>query len=404
MIYKYQAYGLNRQVAEGTIEAASVKVAEDTLYQAGYKYVLNLEALSPRLNIRQFLPSFFGVKTDEIINFSRQLALFIEGGSSLRTSLELLHDQADKPALKDVIAGIIGKLEGGNSFSQAVKDYPHVFPHSYWQVVQSSEKSGDLDKGLRQIAAYLENRAKIAGKIRRALAYPIFVICLAIGVIVLLVTTVLPSLVKLFDSYQTALPPITVIALSLLNFILDYKFLLLVVILSIVVTIILISRFPPGKIFLDRLALKLPVVGPIAIENTMGHFCRTASMLLTAGLPLPNILDISIQSVSGNQIVLRSFTKLKEKLLQGDGLATPLAQDPLFPKMMVRMVGVGEKTGTLDASMGTLATYYEEHTEKKIQSLIALIEPVLTVVIGMGIAFIMISMVLPIYTVIKHVR
>jgi type IV pilus assembly protein PilC len=404
MIFKYNAYDMNKQIAEGSIEAVSEKAAEEALYQAGYKYVLNLQSRSPRQSIRQLLPSLFGVKPADIIDFSRQLASFIEAGTSLRTALDLLSDQAEKSALKEVISGLIEKLESGNSLSQAFKSYPHVFPQSYWQVIQSSEKSGELEKGLRQIAAYMENRSKITGKIQRALAYPAFVILLAIGVVILLVTTVLPPMLKLFSSFQTALPPVTLFAIGLMNFILDYKFQILIFFIVIILTIVLLYRLPAGRLAIDRFILRFPVIGPIIVGHNMGHFCQTVSMLLPAGIPLPGIMDIAIQSLSGNRVILKSFTNIKERLMQGEGLAKPMSADKLFPRMMVRMITVGEQTGTLDTSLDTLSAYYQEHTDKKIQTLIALIEPALTVAIGIGVAFIMVAMVLPIYTVISHVR
>jgi type IV pilus assembly protein PilC len=404
MIYKYQAYDMNQNVAGGTIEAVSEKAAEDALYQAGFKYVLNLRTRPVHRDLRHLLPSLYGLKNEDIVDFSRQLASFMEAGSSLRTSLELLRDQAAKPAMKEVIDGIIEKVESGSSLSQAVKSYPRAFSHSYWQVIQSCEKMGEMEKGLRQMAAYLENRSKITGKIQHALAYPVFVICLAIGVVILLVTTVLPPMLKLFSSFQADLPRITLFALSLLNFILDYKLLILASIILLAGASLAVSRFNSGKRLIDRLILGTPVFGKIVVEHNMGHFCRTAAMLLESGIPLPEIMDITLQTLGGNRVVLQSFSRVRERLVQGEGLARPMAAEKLFPRMMVRMVTVGEQTGTLDTALATLAAYFQEHEEKKIQSLVGMIEPAITVAIGIGIAFIMVSMVLPIYTIINHVR
>jgi type IV pilus assembly protein PilC len=399
MIYKYQAYNPDQQVAEGTIEAVSEKMAEEALYRAGYKYVLNLQSSSPRPSISRLLPSIYGVKTADIIDFSRQLAAFLESGSSLHTSLDLLYDQANRESLKNVIAGIIQKLEQGASFSQSIKEFPEVFPDSYRQVIRSSEKTGELGKGLLQIAGYLENKAVISDKIKRALAYPAFVILLAIGVIVLLVTTVLPPILKLFDSFQTALPPVTRFALAIINVFTTGKFQILLAILLIAAVLILLYRMPKGRLALDRLMLKLPVLGTVITHHNLGLFCRTASMLFKSGLPLPAIMDVAIQTTGKNQAVFLALNHLKEKLMQGEGLAKPMADDSFFPRMMVRMIAVGEQTGTLDSALDTLADYYEKQTSKKIQSLIALIEPTLTIVIGIGIAFIMYSMIIPIYSI-----
>jgi type IV pilus assembly protein PilC len=404
MIYKYQASRSDQQVMEGTIEAASEKVAEEALYQAGFKYVLDLRAGQPGLNLQQMVPTLFGVKTADIIDFSRQLASFLESGSSLHTSLDLLYDQATRPSLKTVIGGIIRKLEQGASFSQAVKEYPDVFPDSYWQIIQSGEKTGELGKGLLQIAAYMENRAAINDQIKRSLAYPVFVICLAVGVVVLLVTTVLPSILKMFASFQTALPPATRLALAFINFFSAFKFQILIGLLLVAGVLVLISRVQAGRLALDRFMLKIPVVGTLIKQHNLAVFCRTASMLFQAGLPLPAIMDVAIQTTGRNRVILLTLNHLKEKLMQGEGLARPMAADSFFPRMMVRMIAVGEQTGTLDSALNTLADYFEKTTGKKIHSLIGLIEPALTIAIGIGIAFIMYSMIIPIYSIMGNMH
>ncbi|MBN1191932.1 MAG: type II secretion system F family protein, partial [Dehalococcoidales bacterium] len=365
--------------------------------QAGYKYVLNLQSRAPRQSLSQLIPSLYGVKTADIIDFSRQLAAFLDSGSSLHTSLELLGDQATRVSLKNVISGIIYKLEQGSSFSQAVKEFPEVFPDSYQQVIQSSEKTGELGKGLLQVADYLESKAAISDKIKRALAYPAFVIFLAIGVVVLLVTTVLPPILRLFDSFQTELPPITRFALGILNFFSDAGWQLLIGLLLAAAALTLLSRTQIGRLALDRLTLNLPVLGTIISHHHLGLFCRTASMLFKSGLPLPAIMDVVIRTTGKNRVVFLTLSRLKERLMQGEGLARPMAADSFFPRMMVRMIGVGEQTGTLDSALDTLADYYEKQTSKKIHSLIGLIEPALTVAIGIGIAFVMYSMIIPIY-------
>ena len=404
MIYKFDASKADRQVFSGTIEALSEKMAEEALYRAGYKYVLDLKPKNAPQSLAKLIPTFFGVKTADIIDFSRQLAAFLDSGSSLRLGLELLRDQSDKAAMKEMISQIIENLEQGIAFSQAVKNLSSIFPFSYWQIVQSSEKAGDLARGLKQIADYMEQRSQINNRIRGALTYPAFVVVLAIGVVILLVTTVLPPILKLFKSFNTELPPLTRFAMSSLQFLTDYKIQLLLAVVILVAGIWAFSRIPQGRVILDGLILKIPVLGTIIIQNNLGHFCRTASMLMTAGLPLPSIMDISIKVVSRNQVILKSLTNLRTRLMQGEGLAVPISQDKLFPRMMARMIAVGEQTGTLDASLATLAAYYEDRANKKTQSLISLIEPVMTVAIGLGIAFIMISMIMPIYGILNKVH
>lgn len=404
MLYKYSAYKPDNSIVDGTIEAESDKMAEEALYGAGFKYVLKIQARGERKTWRQYVPTFFGIKPQEIIDFSRQLAAFIESGSSLHTALELLKDQASGSAMRDMLSGIIASLEKGISLSEALKAYPTVFNYSYLQVVQSTERAGDIGQGLREIADYMEKRLIISARIKKALSYPIFVIVLGIAVMVLLVAVVLPPILELFKSFEAELPTLTVFAIALLNFVLNYKLQILFVVILLAALGWLLSRLPWGRLFYDRMALRSPIFGNIMIEHNMGHFCRTASILLKAGLPLPTIMEISIKTLSQNRIIVQSFVTVKNKLMQGEGLARPMAADPLFPKMMVRMVTVGEQTGTLEASLVTLADYYEDHTNKKIQSLIGMIEPTLTLAMGIGIAFVMLSMITPIYAILNNVK
>jgi type IV pilus assembly protein PilC len=399
MLYKYHASKTDQQVAVGTIEAVSERSAEEALYQAGYQYVLELAPKRHSPDIKQMLPSVFGVKSADIIGFSRQLASFLESGSSLRAALELLREQTDKSSMKKLIQGMIEKIEQGTPFSQAVQDYSQVFPYSYWQVINACEKTGDLEKGLVQIADYLEGQNEVRDKIRRALAYPVFVILLSIGVIVLMATTVLPSITKLFDSFNAELPSLTITLLALIKFMGAYKLHMAAAILLTVALIWGLSRLSLGKSWLNKLVLKIPFIGSLVIQYNLGLFCRTSAMLLKAGLPLPDILDVTIQSVRGNLVIKNSYISLKEKLLQGEGLSGPMSRDPFFPSMMVRLVAVGENTSTLDNSLDTLAIYYQESTRKKMTALIGFIEPALTILIGLGIALLMFSMVIPIYKI-----
>lgn len=404
MIYRYQAYGADRAVSRGMVDAVSEKAAEEALYKAGFMYVLKLKVTAPHKTLSQWLPSLFGIKARDIIDFSRQLASFLDSGTSLRVGLELLRDQATKPALKNTIVEMITRLEGGLSFSQVIKDYPQAFPSSYVQVIQSCEKAGDLVQGLNQVADYMEQRLTISDKIKRALAYPVFVLCLAIGVVILMVTTVLPPILKLFASFNTALPPVTLLALGLIHFLMTYKIQLAIVVILVAAGFWLMSRLPRGRYILDGWLLKIPLVGPLTLETSLGQFCRTTAMLITAGLALPSILEMAVKSAGRNLVLQQAFTRLRTRLMQGEGLAAPVFQEKIFPPMMARMIAVGEQTGTLDSAFQALAKYYEEHSNRRIESLIGLIEPAMTVGVGLIIAFIMLSIITPIYSIYGQVH
>ena len=400
MAYQFKAYTLDKRVVQGRIDAASESMAEEALYQAGYHRVLSLKETRPGLSLEQLIPTFFGVKAQDVIDFSRQLATLIESGVTILTALQLLEEQSFRAAFRKVIAGLVNELRGGSSLSQALSKYPQVFSYTYCQVVKASEQAGNLEVGLRQIAGYMEKQAATKKKIRSALAYPMMVLLMAIGVFALLITVALPPLVGLFTALGTELPWTTRLLIAISGFLINYKFYLLVGVLIVVVSIIGYLRLPAGKLTMDRLMLKLPLIGPINIQRNVGHFCRTASMLLKAGLLLPQAMNIVIQTV-GNRIIRQVLREVREKLVQGQGLSQPMATIDLFPRLLVEMVSVGEKTGNLDSTLATLGDYYEQRVDQRVNSLISMIGPALTVVVGLVVAFIALSMITPLYSILE---
>jgi type IV pilus assembly protein PilC len=370
------------------------------LYRAGYNRVLSLKEIRPGLSLEQLIPTFFGVKAQDVIDLSRQLATLIESGVTILTALQLLEEQAFRAAFRKVIAGLIAELRGGSSLSQALSKYPQVFSYTYCQVVKAGEQAGNLEVGLRQIAGYMEKQAATKKKIRSALAYPIMVLLMAIGVFALLITVALPPLVGLFTALGTELPWTTRLLIAISGFLINYKFYLLVGVSIVVVSIIGYLRLPAGKLTMDRLMLKLPLIGPINIQRNVGHFCRTASMLLKAGLLLPQTMNIVIQTV-GNRIIRQVLREVREKLVQGQGLSQPMATIDLFPRLLVEMVSVGEKTGNLDSTLATLGDYYEQRVDQRVNTLISMIGPALTVGVGLVVAFIALSMITPLYSILE---
>ena len=404
MTYRYQAYTSDKKLVDGTIEAATETMAEEALYVAGFKYVISLKATRPRVSIDSVLPTFFGVKPQDVIDFSRQLATFVASGVSLYMALELVGDQITKPALKKIITEVAQELQGGSSFSQAISHYPAAFSYSYYQIIKASEQAGDLESGLRQIADYMEKQLKVGSNIRRAMAYPAIVVVMAIGVSVLMVTMVLPPILGLFKSVGANLPWTTKTVIAVVDFVTAYKLPLLIGIVALAAAIYFYLRTAAGKRTMDKLMLRMPLIGKINVQRIMGHFCRTSYMMLKAGLQLPEILEVTIHAVSSNQIVNEALTEVREKLMEGKGLSRPMSENSLFPSTMVKMITMGEQTGNIDTVLNTLAIYYEEKANQSIQALIAMIEPALTVLMGLGVAFIMVAILLPMYTVLRSIH
>jgi len=294
------------------------------------------------------------------------------------------------------------ELQDGQSFSQAASKYPQVFSNTYRQMIRASEQTGNLQIGLRQIAAHMEKRMAIGRKTGRAVAYPAMVLALAFGVFILLTTVALPPLVGLFNSLGAELPLTTRMVLSMTAFLTDYQLYLVGGASALIIFMVVFTRLPVGKISVDRLFLSLPVIGTINIQRHMAHLCRTASMLLGVGLRLPQILDIVAPTI-GNRVIRQALIKVEEKLVQGQGLSQPMAEIALFPPLMVEMVVVGESTGTLDATLATVADLYEESVDQRIQTLISLIEPVLTVIVGLIVVYVALAMIAPLYSILNSI-
>jgi len=403
MAYQYTAYTLDKRIVQGTIDAASENMAEEALYHAGYHRVLSLKEVHPRFSLEKLMPTFFGVRAQDVIDFSRQLATLIESGIAILTTLQLLEGQASRAALRKVIAGLIEELRGGISLSQALSKYPQAFSYSYCQVMKASEQAGNLEVGLRQVAGYMEKQAATTERLARAMAYPTLVILMAIGVVTIMVTVALPPLVGLFTSLGAELPWTTKLVIAIAGFVINYKLYLLGGLFTLIILIVGYVRLPAGKLTMNRLMLKAPVIGSINIQRNMCHFCQSTSMMLKAGLQLSPIMNTVIPTFR-NRIIRQALQGVRDKLVQGQSLSQSMAAVSLFPQLLVEMAVVGEKTGNLDSTLATLADFYDKRVDQRIDTLIAMIEPALTVAIGLVVVFIALSMITPMYSMLQSIR
>lgn len=403
MAYKYQAYTSGKKIVQGTIEVASEKQAEGAIYRAGYQQILSLEEVSPGLSLESLVPTFFGVKGQEVIDFSNQLATLVESGISLLTSLQLLGGQTAKKPLKRILAGLIEAIQGGNSLSQALSGYPKVFSNTYCQMIKASEQAGQIETGLKRAAVYMERQAAANQKIKHAMMYPAFVLVMAVGVSILLITVALPPLINLFNSLGAELPWMTKLLINVAGFFIDRGVYVVGGLLTAILLIIALLRLPSVKVAGDRFMLKIPVIGAIIIERNMQFFCQTTAMLLKAGLRLPAIMDIVVQN-NRNRIIYGALSQVKDSLVQGSGLSQPMAANELFPPLLVEMVVVGEKTGAMDTTLATLADFYEKKVSRRIDALIAMMEPLLTVIVGLVVIFIALSMITPLYSILRSMH
>ena len=398
MDFNYLGYTEDRKIVKGTISASSEEIAGQILAHSGYR-VLSLKPVTAFMpSWEKLFPFISRIRPEAIIMFSRQLALLLESGIDIVTSLELLQVQASSRNLKRVLGEVISDLRRGNRLSIALSKHPKSFPKIYIQSLAAGEQSGGLETVLRQAADYMERGATTAKGVKNALRYPVFVGIVAVVVIALIVTFVLPAFTNLYSSLGAELPLLTRILIAAVNWLRSRGLYLLAGVGSAGFIAFAYIKTPRGKYGWDRLALRLPLLGRVIHLNELARCCRSMSLLFRAGLPLPEIMSLVTES-SNNRVMKAAFVDIRQDILKGEGLSRPMAKSQLFLPMMVQMVRVGEETGNLDVTLLSVAQSYETEAEDRARALVGLIQPAMTIIIGLIVAFIALSLVSAIYSI-----
>ncbi len=396
-MYQYKAYSPEKKLVEGTIDASSENMAEEFLRKAGYIDVLTLKEKTPRRGILSSL-RLRRVNKSDIVELFQQLATLIDSRMPVVQSLSLLGDQTPQTELKEIINKLGERLSSGFSLSQAMSWFPQLIPAHYREVIRVSEQSGNIPLGLRLVAGYMEKENAVTKNLARTLGYPAFLLGMAAIVITIVALVAVPSLTTLFTSLNATLPLPTRMLVSLTHFIGYYKFYLISGLAAVVLAIYYFVKSPAGKQWLDKTSLRMPVIGPVIILRNVCRFCRNTAMLQEAGLTLPQSLN-SVIGVIDNSVIKAALSDIRQELIKGKGLSQPMSGSDMFPKLLVDMVYIGEKTGTLQTSFATMADFYEKKLDQRVQRLLAMVEPASIIVVGLIIAFIGASIITPIYSI-----
>ena len=404
MDFQYVSYTTDKKLVKGKVAASSEDKAVAQLNSMGYQ-VISLKPMGSMGKIQRTLDISFTapVKTKEVIMFSRQLAILLESGIDIVTAIDLFKSQAGNKAFKIILDQLVADLRGGSAFSEALAKFPKVFSTMYCRTIAAGEQSGNLDTVLRRMADYMERSASAAKKVKSALTYPIVVIVVAIVVIGILVFFVMPTFTKLYSNLGAKLPAITSALINVANWAVHYGVYVFVALIGLIVGTVLYIRTPNGKTNWDRLMLRLPVIGPIVQLNELSRCCRTISMLIKVGLPLPDIITMCIQS-TGNKIMGQALNDVKTEMLGGEGLAQPMAKRIIFLPLMVQMVSVGEKTGNLGNTLTTVADSYEFDADDKTMAAVALLQPALTIAMAIGVGIIVVAMLSAMYGIYGQIK
>ncbi len=347
------------------------------------------------------LPTFGGgISAKELAVFTRQFSVMIDAGLPLVQCLEILASQQENKLFQKVLTGTRASVEGGSNLSAAMKQYPKVFDPLYSNMVEAGETGGILDTILQRLSTYIEKNVKLKAAVKSALIYPIGVLSIAGGVIVLLLWKVVPIFATLFAGLGVDLPLPTKIVIGMSNFVGSIFGLLIVV--GIVAGIFGLKIWygtPQGRYFLDSVILKLPVLGILMRKIAVARFTRTLGTLISSGVPILEGLDITART-SGNAVVEKALFQVRKSLEEGKSLTEPLKESAVFPGMVTQMIAVGEQTGAMDAMLQKIADFYEDEVDVAVKDLLTALEPIMIVFLGIVVGGVVISMYLPLFTLI----
>jgi len=337
------------------------------------------------------------VRPEDIAIFSRQLATMLAAGIPLVQAFEIIGAGHEKPSVQKLILDIKSEVEGGSSLHESLAKHPLYFDELYVNLVAAGEQAGALETLLDKIATYKEKTEAIKKKVKKALFYPTAVLVVAVIVTVILLIFVIPQFESLFKGFGADLPAFTQMVVNLSRFVQSEGWMLLIALVVIVYTFVYFKkRSKAMQHFLDRAALKVPVVGPILNKAAIARFARTLSTMFSAGVPLVEALQ-SVAGATGNILYSDAVLKMRDEVATGQRLQRAMENTGMFPNMVVQMIAVGEESGSLDAMSGKVATFYEEDVDNAVDSMSSLLEPLIMAILGVLVGGLVIAMYLPIF-------
>ena len=389
--FSYKAVSAAGKDVKGSVEAESREEAARKIKEQGLVPVSigKQGALDKDVNI----PIFKGKKIParDMSVFCRQFASILKAGVSVINALEMLAEQTENKKLKEAIVNTQSNVEKGENLSDSMRQND-AFPSILIDMVRAGEASGSLENSLTRMAIQFEKDAKLNGIVKKAMMYPIVLICVMIGVVIVMLTFVIPSFMTMFEDLDSELPVTTKAILAMSNSLKNYWYIYIIVVVGIVVGIQMYKRTDDGKHNLDKLKLKIPVFGVLQTKSACASFARTMSTLLQAGMPMIDALEISASTMK-NVLFYDGLEKVKNGVSLGLPLSNQLKATGLFPAMVVHMVGIGEETGNVEEMLTNSATYYEEEVEVQTQTLTSLMEPIIIVLM----AFVVVLLIMAIY-------
>jgi type IV pilus assembly protein PilC len=400
--FTWEARGRTGEVKRGTMEADNEEVVNQRLRQQQLAPV----RVAKRRKLFDFKVGGGGVNTRDLVTFTRLFATMIDAGLPLVQCLDILSGQQTNKRFGAVLKDVQNSVEGGSSFSEALKRHPKVFDELFTNLIAAGETGGILDSIMTRLSVYLEKRQKLIRQVRGAMVYPAIVIVIAGGVMTVLLTFVIPAFENMFKDFgggKESLPAITRLVIGVSRGFVSALPLLILLGGAIAFGIVWTYRQPRGKQFFHRTFLSLPVMGPVLRKIAVARFTRTLGTLLQSGVPILDALEICART-AGNVIVEAGVMYVRQQISEGKNMAEPLAATKIFPDMVVQMIAVGEQTGALDQMLNKVADFYEEETDIAVAAMTSAIEPLLMVGVGSMVGVVLIAMYLPIFSLAGNIK
>lgn len=343
------------------------------------------------------------IKSSEIVSLTRQLSSMLTSGITLLRSLEILKNQIGNRALVDIVDNIIKDIQEGASFSRAISKHPEAFSPVYIALIEASEGSGLLDKAFLRLADTLEKQQKLKNTVKGALTYPAIVVMMMIIVVFVMMIFVIPQISTLYQSMSVSLPLSTLILIKLSNFLVSFWFVVIGFLFLIFLAYQRWYKTTEGKLTIDSIKLKIPIFGKLIKKTILAEFSRTLGVLLASGTLVVEALD-KVSNITGNIHYKNAITDISKKVEKGISIGDAMSLYYLFPPNLVELVKIGEQTGKLDETLIKASEYFENEVDSSVKTLSTALEPIILVVLGIGVAFLVISIITPIYQITNTIQ
>ena len=394
-IFIYKAKNRAGRKIKGDLDAPNLDMAENLLNRRG------LSDIRVKPKPRDILEGTFlegRVSSRDMVIFSRQFSTMINSGVPILQSLQVMCEQTENKILRRKLYEIKNNIEGGDSLFDALSKHRDVFDDLYTNMVDAGETGGILDVVLDRLAQYIEKAARLKAKVKSAMIYPGVIITVAIAVIAIILIFVIPTFEQMFADFGEALPAPTQIVINLSRFTTENYLYIIFALVGAFIAFKLFYRTERGRIIVDNWILFLPIFGSLLRKVAVARFSRTLSTMISSGVPILRSLDI-VSRTSGNKTVELAVLEAKISISGGQTLAEPLDETGIFPPMVIHMISIGEATGALDSMLGKIADFYDDEVDVAVDTLTALIEPAMIVILGVIVGGLVVSMYLPIFQI-----